>query len=104
MRLKPRLQSRRISLDFPIYPLIVDCDQSRIETVIVNLLENALKYAPHGSDLYMSGMARDGYALFTLSDEGPGVPAGEQELIFEKFYRSPTHTTRWGPALVLATC
>ena len=103
-RLKPRLQGWKVNLDFPPYPLIIDCDQSRIETAIVNLLENALKYAPPASQLSMSGMARDGYALFTLTDEGPGVKPGEEELVFDKFYRSPSNTTKGGTGLGLAIC
>jgi signal transduction histidine kinase len=103
-RLKPRLDEREVDLDFPVYPLIVDCDQSRIETVIVNLLENALKYSPAGSSLYMSGDLRDGYALFSLKDEGPGVEAGLEDLIFDKFFRAPTNTSKGGTGLGLAIC
>jgi two-component system sensor histidine kinase KdpD len=102
--LKRRLEEWILRLDLPPYPIIVECDQARIETVIVNLLENSMKYAPPGTELSISADARGGYALFKLIDEGPGVPAGKEDLIFEKFYRTPSTTAKGGTGLGLAIC
>lgn len=62
-------------------------DFSQTLRVLVNLLENAAKYAPPTSSIEVTA-TRDGDRLVvTVGDEGPGVPAGEEERIFEPFYR-----------------
>lgn len=65
---------------------------------MVNLLDNAIRYAPPGSAVRV-GLERapDGYAL-SISDRGPGIPAAEQPYIFERFYRADTARTRRGEA------
>ena len=62
-------------------------DPGRTKQVLENLIENALKYAPHG--LVRVAVERgDGVVVFSVSDEGPGIPPADRERIFEKFYRS----------------
>ena len=57
-----------------------------------NLVDNAIKYSPHGGRIELGVEAGDGYARFTVRDEGLGIPLGEQKRIFEKFYRlDPDH-------------
>ena len=55
--------------------------------IVVNLLENAAKYSPAGSAIELSAERRDGEVCIAVSDRGFGVPAGEEERIFEPFYR-----------------
>jgi two-component system sensor histidine kinase KdpD len=53
----------------------------------VNLLENAAKYSAPGSAIELSAERRDGEVCIAVADRGVGVPAGEEERIFEPFYR-----------------
>jgi signal transduction histidine kinase len=66
--------------------LVVDADRRRIEQVLINLVSNANKYSPPGSLITMGATPRDGRVRVFVRDEGPGVPEGEQDRIFEKFY------------------
>jgi two-component system sensor histidine kinase KdpD len=62
-------------------------DAVLIEQVLVNLLENAIKYTPPASPLEIRAQSRTGGVEITVADRGPGVPPAEQQQIFEKFYR-----------------
>lgn len=73
--------------------------------VFLNLLDNACKYSPPGSmvNIEVTAMERDGRAgyAWTISDEGPGIAAGERERIFDKFYRGNEGTATAGLGLGL---
>jgi len=67
-------------------------DAERTRQVLSNLVDNAIKYSPHGGRIELGVDAGDGYARFIVRDEGLGIPLGEQKRIFEKFYRlDPDH-------------
>jgi PAS domain S-box-containing protein len=67
-------------------------DAVRTRQVLTNLVDNAIKYSPHGGRIELGVEADDRHARFTVSDEGLGIPLGEQERVFEKFYRlDPDH-------------
>ena len=67
-------------------------DVERTRQVLANLIDNAIKYSPHGGRIELRVEADDGYARFSVRDEGLGIPLGEQKRIFEKFYRlDPDH-------------
>ena len=57
-----------------------------IEQVITNLLENAVKYTPSGSTITITAARKDAMILVSINDNGFGIPAGDEEKIFEKFY------------------
>jgi signal transduction histidine kinase len=80
-----RGQALSLSVAAGLPPLMAD--RQRVSQVLVNLLSNANKYAPAGSEVVLSVEARDGQMVFTVADSGPGVPAEERERIFEPFYR-----------------
>jgi two-component system phosphate regulon sensor histidine kinase PhoR len=74
-----------------VLPKVVG-DPARTRQVLTNLMDNAIKYSPHGGRMQIGVEAGDGYARFTVRDEGLGIPLGEQKRIFEKFYRlDPDH-------------
>ena len=62
-------------------------DFSQTLRIVVNLLENAAKYAAASSSIEVAATRDGGRLLITVADEGPGVPVGEEERIFEPFYR-----------------
>jgi PAS domain S-box-containing protein len=69
-------------------------DEDKLRQVLVNLLDNAIKYSPDGGAVAVELAGGAGRVLLTVRDQGLGVPAGEQERIFEKFYRLDPALTR----------
>ena len=77
--------------------------QLSIEELITNLLGNAIQYSDHGSDVYLKVKAWNKQVLIEIQDHGQGIPAQEQDLVFEEFYRgSKTKATSEGTGLGLA--
>ena len=90
--------------DFPeSFPIILG-DETRIEQVVINLVSNALKYAPKG-EIKISGSVRPEQVIICVSDEGPGIETNDLPHIFDRFYRSTKavkHTKGAGLGLYLA--
>jgi PAS domain S-box-containing protein len=81
-----------IDVSIPAVLPKVEGDPERTRQVLTNLVDNAIKYSPHGGRIELGVEADRGHARFTVSDEGLGIPLGEQKRIFEKFYRlDPDH-------------
>jgi two-component system sensor histidine kinase KdpD len=87
IRLDERLREHpvevRLPRDLPLVPL----DAVLLEQVFINLLENAVKYTPAGTPVEVSAVAGPGVVTVSVADRGPGLPPGEAERVFEKFYR-----------------
>jgi heavy metal sensor kinase len=62
-------------------------DRARIKQVVVNLLDNAIKYTPSGGSINLEVRSCDGKAVIEVADTGIGIPAGEMSHIFERFFR-----------------
>jgi two-component system sensor histidine kinase GlrK len=106
-----------LTTSLPAEPLPVFCDGDRISRVLVNLLENAVKFSPRGGEVHLAlefladrplpvpAMRRDGVtggpagadlatgfgagaAVVTVRDAGPGIPDAEKEMVFERFYQA----------------
>jgi two-component system sensor histidine kinase ChvG len=60
--------------------------EDMIESVAENLIDNAASFAPPGSEILVHLTRDDGFAHLTVSDQGPGVPAGQLEHIFDRYY------------------
>jgi two-component system sensor histidine kinase KdpD len=73
-----------ISEDLPLVPI----DDVLIEQVLLNLLENALKYTPDGRPIRILATATDTHVTVEVADAGPGLPKGHEEAVFEKFQRA----------------
>jgi heavy metal sensor kinase len=81
---------RRLRIVSRIQPgLIVTDRDGGLERVFDNLLENAVRYAPDGSAIEISGEAHDGLTRVSVSDHGPGIPPDERSRVFERFHRTP---------------
>jgi two-component system sensor histidine kinase KdpD len=80
----------------------VEVDALQIERVLVNLLENALRFSPPDEPVHVRLTATRSELLIRVTDRGPGIPEGEQELIFEPFHRVPGQPDQRGAGLGLA--
>lgn len=87
-RMRRELQGHRVDVRLaPDLPLIY-VDGLLLEQVFVNLLENAARYTPAESQIIVRAAATDAVLNITVSDNGSGIPLGEEDRIFEKFYRA----------------
>ena len=103
LRLEEMLADHPLKPDLPEDLPLVLIDSVLIEQVLVNLLENAIKYTPSGSPIDLSAWAEDRKVIIEIADHGPGLPPGEEERIFDKFYRvHPTDSG--GVGLGLSIC
>ncbi len=68
-------------------PLPTDGDPRRLEQVVVNVLANAHLHTPEGTRISISGRISGGEASLSVGDNGPGIPQGELEAVFRRFYR-----------------
>jgi signal transduction histidine kinase len=90
---KNRFPQRKIeaSADKDLY---IDGDELLMQIALSNLIDNALKYAPKESPVYIDLMEDEDYIQIKVSDEGPGIADEEKRKIFQKFYRSGSENTR----------
>ncbi|MGA7596215.1 MAG: ATP-binding protein, partial [Gallionella sp.] len=79
-------------------------DSLLIERVFANLLENAVKYTPPGTPIEISAASGRNELVVTVSDRGHGIQAGEEQRIFEKFYRVASEGNQGGAGLGLTIC
>jgi two-component system sensor histidine kinase KdpD len=98
------LQRHRIEVNLPDDLPLVRFDAVLIERVLVNLLENASKYTPPGSTVTLSAEAVAGELRVFVSDDGPGLPVGREEAVFQKFTRGDRESATPGVGLGLAIC
>jgi PAS domain S-box-containing protein len=75
-------------------PAVALADEDKLRQVLVNLLDNAIKFSPDGGDVTVELAGGHGRVRLTVLDCGLGIPHGEQERIFEKFYRLDPALTR----------
>lgn len=86
-RLERRLAGRRVTTSLPEDLPLVSLDPVLVEQLFANLLENAAKYTPPGTDVEIRAAREGGTLVVDVADRGPGIPPGEEERIFERFHR-----------------
>jgi PAS domain S-box-containing protein len=84
------LEGHEFVLDLPPEPLAVDADREKLRQIVMDLVENAVKYSPGGGTVRVSASRRDDMVEVSVDDEGIGIPQSEQGRIFAKFYRAET--------------
>jgi len=102
-RLRPATARHRIRVELPqdeLAPVLLD--YSEMDQVLTNLIENAVKYSPVGSEIVVSAWLADGQLRVTVEDSGPGVAAVALPHLFEPFYRASEVRRSGGSGLGLA--
>lgn len=102
--LQKRLAGRPVTVKLPPGIPMIYVDAVMIEQVLINLLENALRYTPEGSPLEIMGAASSVAVEISVADQGPGIPKGSENRLFEKFYRVQSEAAQSGVGLGLAIC
>jgi two-component system sensor histidine kinase KdpD len=102
--LDKRIGARQVDIRLPTDLPPVSMDMALMTQVLVNLLDNALKYSPPGSGLEIAARVDKGRLLMEICDQGPGVPESELHRVFDKFYRVPVPEGAGGTGLGLAIC
>lgn len=95
-------KSQQITLRSEVFPGLPEAfaDPDRLQLVFTNLISNALRYSPAGSEIVVRALAEtgpadasagntNGHIRFEVCDQGPGIPVEHQEALFEKFFRVP---------------
>ncbi|MBX3022104.1 MAG: CHASE2 domain-containing protein [Bdellovibrionales bacterium] len=87
-QLRPLSQDKRQRLAMDLEPMFsIEADGVLIQEVILNLVENAVKYTPNDGDIQVQTNEIDDKVIFTVKDSGPGIPEQDKEHLFEKFFR-----------------
>ena len=104
-RLRAPLRGHQVTTDFPGSLPMVLADTVLLEQVLVNVLDNAAKYAPAGSIITIAARAMGTAVTLSVTDTGPGIPPAEQDRVFDMFYRvAEGDRQRAGTGLGLAIC
>ncbi len=94
-QMKLLAEEKRISLTSDgSEPVEIQADPSRLKQVVVNLLDNAIKYTPEGGNVSISVMRRDDHAVLEVADSGLGISADDLPHVFERFYRADKARSR----------
>jgi two-component system sensor histidine kinase KdpD len=102
-RLETKLKGRSVTAVWPDDLPPVYGDDVLLGQVVLNLMENTLKYTPAGTPIELAAEAAGDAIVLEVRDRGPGIVPGEEQRIFEKFYRGTSKGAR-GAGLGLAIC
>ena len=102
-RMEPQLERREVITHLPESLPLVYVDDVLLGQLVVNLIENAVKYTPSGSALEIAAEATPDAVELEIRDRGPGFAPADAQRIFEKFYRGKSEGIR-GAGLGLAIC
>jgi signal transduction histidine kinase len=96
---KTRAAHIELALNAPSEPVLIDADPLLLDELLGNLIDNAIRYGAAGGNITLNIGTNP--PTLTVEDNGPGIPPGERERVFEAFYRLPD-TTPGGSGLGLA--
>jgi len=104
-RSKPHLGGHRVEVRLPAEMSLLFVDGLLLEQVFTNLLENAARYTPAGSNVLVTAVTQNRELVVTVADDGPGLAVGSEETVFGRFYRGATGPDAGrGSGLGLAIC
>lgn len=81
-------------IDIPANFPVIEADAERIEQVMTNLVDNAVKYSPEGGTIRVSGQVSEDEVTISVADEGPGLDAEDMKKLFERFFRASSSRRR----------
>jgi signal transduction histidine kinase len=87
-------RSQRLLVEASESPLPVHVDRHRMLVVMMDLLDNALRFTPAGGEIRLRAFGKSGEVWLQVEDNGCGIPAGQEENIFKPFYQVEPHMTR----------
>ena len=94
-----------VSCEFEEDSCTVRADSDRIEQVVINLLDNAIKFTPEGGTITLESASKNGTAEITVRDNGCGIAPEDREKIFDRFFTvDRAHTAGKGTGLGLSIC
>ena len=96
--LQAQFEDAEVRLNVDASPAMVNADQARLTQIVTNLLTNAAKFTPPGGRVRLTARPAGASAELTVTDTGPGIPAGDLPHIFERFWRGSTASSRPTPA------
>lgn len=100
--LAEKLTNTRLSLDIRLEAMSIESDPDLLEQIWLNLLDNALKYAPPDTTLHISGTMAQSSIIVAIRDEGCGIPPEKQPYIWNRFYQCEESHKEHGHGLGLA--
>jgi two-component system sensor histidine kinase KdpD len=103
-RFDARLRRHRVRTELPESLPLLMVDGRLVEQVLENLLDNAIKYTPEGTEIRISAQPQSRQMEISVEDDGPGLPATDPEILFEKFQRGAPEGSVGGIGLGLAIC
>lgn len=103
-RLRDHLADYPVTVNLPADLPLVQLDGVLIEQALINLLENAAKYAPPGTRIEIGAEVESDNIVLSVADNGSGFPPGDEERVFDKFYRAQSESATGGVGLGLTIC
>ena len=92
-----------VGCEFEEDTCMVKADSDRIEQVVINLLDNAIKFTPEGGSIQLESVTKDKIAEITVRDSGAGVPPEDRDKVFDRFFTADrAHTAGKGTGLGLS--
>ena len=88
-----RTKEQHIHTILPNAPVTVRADALRLRLIVDNLMSNAIKYAPLGSDVYLEISLEHDHAVLIVDDAGPGIPIDQRERVFDPYTRLDAQPT-----------
>ena len=93
-----------MKVDLPGDLPLAQIDGVAIEQILVNLIDNSIEYTPQDAPIEISARASESQIVVQVADNGPGLPAGTEKRVFEKFFRARPADTHRGIGLGLSIC
>src|SRR5207245_8871538 len=101
--MRPMATDHELRIQLPKTPLEVVGDRAKVETIVVNLVDNAVKYSPEGGKITCDLTSEAGTAILTVSDTGNGIAPEDMGILFTRFgrgsHRGTSSTASTGPGL-----
>lgn len=98
LNLEQKIEHKGVEINIKLAPgrILVNADQNKIEQVIINLLDNAVKFTPRGGKISLRTYVKDNRCYCEIADTGAGIPAESQPYVFDRFYTANKARTGTG--------